>query len=117
MTENNKPSDRRNQPRFPMRAYAQLAYSTREWEVHVLDMSMTGARIALLSEHLLRAGDNIKLFIDSDEIGLQEASKKKLQLHGQIVHIRDHLVGIEHQPTTEMDKQLLVLLLAQTDDN
>lgn len=116
MTDNNDSADRRNHPRFPMRAYAQLAYSTKEWEVHILDMSMTGARIALLSEHLLRAGDHIKLFIDSEEIGLQETLKKKVQMQGEIVHIREHVVGIEHQPSTEMDKQLLVLLLAKTEE-
>lgn len=116
MTNDSNMADRRNQPRFPMRAYAQLAYSTKQWEVHILDMSMTGARVALLGEHLLRAGDHIRLFINSEEIGLQEANKKNLQMHGEIVHIRDHVLGIEHQPATEMDKQLLVLLLAQTDD-
>ena len=116
MTDNNNPADRRNHPRFPMRAYAQLAYSTKQWEVHILDMSMTGARIGLLGEHVLRAGDQIKLFIDSEEIGLHEAEKKNLNMHGEIVHIRDHVLGIEHRPATEMDKQLLVLLLAHTDE-
>jgi hypothetical protein len=114
MTESNNPADRRNHPRFPMRAYAQLAYSSKQWEVHILDMSMTGARIALLGEHLFRAGDHIKLFIDSEEIGLHDAEKKNLNMHGQIVHVRDHILGIEQQPTTEKDKELLVLLLAHT---
>src|SRR5690606_6784117 len=41
--ENRTSPDRRNQPRFPIRAHAQLAYSTREWETQMLDMSMTGA--------------------------------------------------------------------------
>lgn len=116
MNDDNNNADRRHQPRFPMRAYAQLAYSTKQWEVHVLDMSMTGARIALLGEHLLRAGDHIKLFIDSNEIGLHDAAKKDLIMHGKIVHIRDHILGIEHQPATEKDKELLVLLLAHTDE-
>ena len=115
MPENRTSPDRRNQPRFPIRAHAQLAYSTREWEAKMLDMSMTGARVTLLSEHLLRSGDHIKLLINSEEIGLHDVSKKRLQLHGQIVYLRDDILGVEYQPVTEMDKQLLVLLLAHTD--
>lgn len=81
----------------------------------MLDMSMTGARVTLLGEHLLRSGDHIKLLINSEEIGLHEVSKKRLQLHGHIVYLRDDVLGVEYQPVTEMDKQLLVLLLAHTD--
>src|SRR5690554_222152 len=115
MPENRTSPDRRNQPRFPIRAHAQLAYSTREWETEILNMSMTGARVTLLSEHLLRSGDHIKLLINSEEIGLHDVSKKRLQLHGHIVYLRDDILGVEYQPVTEMDKQLLVLLLAHTD--
>lgn len=116
MNQNNDSVDRRNHPRFPIRAHAEIAYSTRIWEVHILDMSMTGAKVALISEHLLRSGDSIKLTISSEEIGLQEVKKNDLQLKGHIVHIREHFLGIEYQPVTEMDKQLLVLLLAQTEE-
>lgn len=116
MTEEDKTSDRRNHPRFPMRAYSQLTYSTHEWEVHILDISLSGARIALLDDHMLRPGDNIKLTINSDDVGRQEGTKKSLQLRGNIVHIKEHILGIEYQPTTELDQQLLVLLLARMDE-
>ncbi len=114
MNDNKNSLDRRDQPRFPLRAYAQLAYSSREWEAHILDMSMTGARVALLGEHLLRAGDRINLAINCEDNGMHDSHKKNLWLHGVIKHIREHILGIEYRPATEIDKQLLVSFLAQT---
>ena len=115
MTSNPHVTDRRDQLRFPVRASAQVAYSTKEWDVEIHDMSMTGARLTLLSEHLLRAGDHIKLSISSKEVGLHLEGHEQLKLHGNIVYIRNNIAGIEYQPTSEMDKQYLVLLLAQVE--
>lgn len=116
MTDEKQAPDRRIHPRFPIRAYSQLAYSTHEWEVHILDISLSGARVALLGDHLLQPGDDIKLTIESDDVGLTEATKKSLQLRGNIVYIREHILGIEYQAATELDQQLLVMLLARMDE-
>ena len=66
--------DKRRHPRFPLRAYADLQYSTKKWEAHVLDLSESGARLAILGEHLLQKGDPLRVHIQLDDINLLTSS-------------------------------------------
>jgi hypothetical protein len=115
MTNVSANQDRREHPRFPVRAYAQLDYSRTLWEVHLLDMSISGAKVALLGEHLLRRGDSVALTVDVKELGLSDTKHKVMHLRGTLVHLREHLLGVEYQPVTETDKQLLTLFLSQAE--
>jgi len=108
--------DKRRHPRFPMRAYADLQYSTIRWEAHVLDLSESGARLAILGEHLLQKGDPMRLHIQLDDINLLTSPKKQLSLHGKLVHVREHLLGFEFQADTPVDKTLLYELLTQIEN-
>jgi len=122
MSEENKPDDisdddKRKHPRFPLRAYADLQYSTKKWEAHVLDLSETGARLAILGEHLLQKGDTLRVHIQLEEINLLTSPKKSLSLHGRLVHVREHLLGFEFQPDTPVDKTLLYELLTQIENS
>lgn len=103
--------DKRRFPRFPLRAYADLQYSTKIWEAHVLDLSESGARLALLDEHLLQKGDALRVHIDLENLNLVTSNKKRLDLHGRIVHVREHILGFEFQPDTPADKTLLYELI------
>lgn len=103
--------EKRRYPRFPLRAYAELQYSTKTWEAHVLDLSETGARLALLGEHLLRKDDALRVHIDLENLNLVASSKKHLDLHGRIVHVREHILGFDFQPDTPNDKTALYELL------
>ena len=111
------PEDRRKNSRFPLRAHAQMQYSSKSWEAHVLDLSSTGARLAILSEHLLRRGDPLRVQIILDEqapdntIKIRNPSKKSLNLHGRLAHVREHILGYEFQPDTPADKTALDELL------
>lgn len=105
------PEDKRRYPRFPLRAYAELQYSTKTWEAHVLDLSESGARLALLDEHLLQKGDALRVHIDLEHLNLVTSHKKRLDLHGRIVHVREHILGFEFQPDTPADKTLLYELI------
>lgn len=111
------PEERRKNSRFPLRAHAQMQYSSKSWEAHVLDLSSTGARLAILSEHLLRRGDSLRVQIVLDEqapddtIKLRNPSKKSLNLHGRLAHVREHILGYEFQPDTPADKTALDELL------
>jgi PilZ domain len=109
--------DKRKHPRFPLRAYADLQYSTKKWEAHVLDLSETGARLAILGEHLLQKGDPLRVHIQLDDINLLTSPKKSLSLHGRLVHVREHLLGFEFQPDTPVDKTLLYELLNQIENS
>lgn len=103
--------DKRRFPRFPLRAYADLQYSTKIWEAHVLDLSESGARLALLDEHLLQKGDALRVHIDLENLNLVTSNKKRLDLHGRIAHVREHILGFEFQPDTPADKTLLYELI------
>jgi len=109
--------DKRRHPRFPLRAYADLLYSTKKWEAHVLDLSESGAGLAILGEHLLRKGDPLRIHIQLDELNLLTSPKKQLSLHGRLIHVREHLLGFDFQPDTPVDQTLLYELLAQIENS
>lgn len=115
MTQSSADTDRRQHPRFPVRAYAKLAYGKQEWETHLLDMSFTGAKLALLGEHLLQPGDQINLAVSVASLALDNVNHQTIHLRGSLIHLREHLLGVEYQPVSETDKRLLVLFLSQTE--
>lgn len=104
--------DKRKSPRYTLRTYADMQHSTKKWEAHLIDISTTGVRMAILDEHLLRKGDALRVHIALDDHLTGITTKKELHLHGKIAHIREHIVGIECQPDTPADKDLLEQLLA-----
>lgn len=105
------PEDKRRHPRFPLRALAELQYSTKSWESHVLDISESGARLVILSEHLLQKGDPLRVHIQLDDLNLVASNKRLLNLHGRLIHVREQHLGFEFQPDTPADRTLLYELL------
>ncbi len=103
--------ERRRHNRLKLRAYAELQYSSKGWEAHVLDISESGARLAILGEHLLRKGDALRVQIMLEDLQQLAATKKSLNLHGRLAHVREHILGFEFQPDTPADKTNLGLLL------
>lgn len=103
--------ERRRHPRLKLRAYAEMQYSSKGWEAHVLDISESGARLAILSEHLLRKGDPLRVQIILDDLEGLATTKKSLNLHGRLAHVREHILGFEFQPDTPTDKTQLDFLL------
>lgn len=116
-TDDMSNEDQRRHPRFPLRAYADLQYSTKKWEAHVLDISESGARMAILGEHMLQKGDPLRVHVQLDDVNLLTSPKKQLSLHGRLVHVREHLLGFEFQPDTPVDKTLLYELLTQIENS
>lgn len=116
MNEHIAADERRRQPRQPVRAYARLSYSTREWETHLLDLSATGARLAVLGDHLLRPGDHVQLALDLSPWPDLAEQQSHLRLDATLVHLKEHILGLEHRPATEEDRSLLTqVLLAQSE--
>lgn len=115
MTKAFTDQDRRQHPRFPMRAYAKLTRADQAWETHLLDMSLCGAKLAVLDEHSLQPGDKVNLAVDIEALQLESVNHKIIHLVGSLVHLREHLLGVEYQPASETDKQLLTLFLSQVE--
>src|SRR5690606_27303415 len=107
--------ERRQHPRFTMRAYATLRHADSQWETHLLDMSMSGAKLALLDEHQLSNGDSVTLMVDTQGLS-PEASQNVIHLRGSLIHLRDHVLGVEYLPVPDIDRQLLTLFLSRTED-
>lgn len=104
----NSEQEKRQAPRLPLRAYAQINHANERWNAHVLDISPTGARIAILEDHPFTSGMGVKLtveFIDTD------SDSETLLLHGLVAHSRDHVVGLDLEPNSTADRILLERLL------
>ncbi len=104
--------DRRTSPRYPLRAFAELGSSDKEWLAHVLDISYSGARIALLDEYNLCAGDSIRLRLEIPEMEVPAGMLPYLHLQGTLVHQQEHMLGIQYEPASDMDAALLKQVLA-----
>ncbi|MFO1388251.1 PilZ domain-containing protein [Cellvibrio sp.] len=103
--------DRRATPRYPLRAFAELGSSDKEWAAHVLDISYYGARIALLDEYNLCAGDPVRLRLEIPEMQVPEGMLPYLHLQGTLVHQQEHMLGIQYEPVSETDEKLLKQIL------
>ena len=112
MTNHNQ-DDRRTHPRYTLRAFAQLGSSHQEWAAHLLDISYEGARIALLDEYDLTKGDSVRLRIEVPQANVPEGADPYLHLHGILVHVQQHMLGIRYHPETDGDAELLKKLLAE----
>ncbi len=104
-------NERRTSPRYPLRAFAELGSSDKEWAAHVLDISFYGARIALLDEYNLCAGDPIRLRLEIPEMEVPEGMLPYLHLQGTLVHQQEHMLGIQYEPASELDAELLKKIL------
>lgn len=105
--------DRRTHARFPLRAFAELGNSHKEWAAHVLDISYQGARIALLDEYNLCAGDSVHLRLEIPELQVPEGMQPYLHLNGTLVHQQEHMLGIQYEPASAQDAELLKILLTR----
>jgi hypothetical protein len=104
--------DRRICPRYPLRAFAALCNSEKEWAAHVLDISYHGARVALLDEYHLCAGDAIQLRLEVPELRVPPGTLPYLYLNGTLVHQQEHMLGIQYEPASEQDGELLKQILS-----
>ncbi len=104
--------DRRLGPRYPLRAFAQLGKSDKEWAAHVLDISYEGARIVLLDDYHLCAGDTVILRLEIPELYSPTNTMPYLHLQGTLVHQQGHMLGLQYEPETNQDASLLRELIA-----
>ncbi len=86
--------ERRQAPRYPLRTYATLHAADKNWSAHLLDISATGARFAILEDHSLIPGDEVTLIVELQDIAATPFMPPSLQLHGNVVHAREHIIGL-----------------------
>jgi len=103
--------DRRTHPRIPLRAFAALGNSGKEWAAHVLDISYQGARIALLDDYQLSIGDAIEFRLEIPETQIPAGRLPYLHLNGTLVHKQEHMLGIQYEPASAQDAELLKQIL------
>lgn len=107
-----KEDERRTTPRFPLRAFAALCNSEKEWAAHVLDISFQGARVALLDDYSLDTGDAIQLRLEIPETQVPSDTLRYLHLNGTLVHKQEHMLGIQYEPASDEDASLLKIIIA-----
>jgi hypothetical protein len=103
--------ERRDHNRFPLRVFAALGNSTREWAVHVLDISAHGAKVALLDEFSFSLGEEIQLRIELPNKKVFSGMPPFFKLEGTIAHTKQHIIGIHYHPKTEEDAAILSALI------
>ena len=108
--------NRREYTRYPLRAFAELDHSEQKWAAHVLDISAQGARIALLEDNNLSAGDTVRFNIEIPSDKNSEGIVLYLHLNGIIAHRYKHILGIFYQPVSDLDAELLNYLLNNFDE-
>lgn len=106
MNSNDKHAQRRKNDRFPLRAHATLESGNGDWPAHVINLSIDGAMIAIAEEHSIQTDDEVELTVYLDD-------EQRLLLQGQVVHIKDHFIGLKCKVQTSENEGLLTQLIGK----
>lgn len=99
-------NEKRYAPRFKHRCHGTIVKTGQRFETHLINISSTGVLVAVLDEHDLRAGDELNLIIELDNL-------PDISLLGVIAHTKDHYIGIESSTILPEDRHRLEEILAQ----
>lgn len=102
-----KTKNKRRADRHKFRCHVALENDEKTFQGHLLNLSETGALVAILEEPTLSKGDSISLYIQ-----LKDA---QLKLAGEVAHSNKHYVGISCQTKTQIDYQRFNLLVSELD--
>ncbi len=94
MTETD--NDRRHAMRVQLRSHGNLTTADGALGAHLLNLSVSGALIAVIEPHQLTVGDAIKLDIELP-------SGDRACLEGHVAHVNSHLLGLDCTPVTDED--------------
>ncbi len=99
-------NDRRRDLRVTLRSYSNLTTADGACTAHLLNISETGALVAIIEPHQLAAGEAVNLEIDLP-------GGDSLLMEGHIAHVREHLLGLDCAPATEADATKIQCLVDQ----
>lgn len=92
--------DKRYFPRINYRAHAHLTTSQHRFNVHILDLSFSGALAALIRKHDLQVGEEVVLTIelppkDWKNTNNDPDAPRTIKMQGRLAHQQGHFLGIE----------------------
>lgn len=98
--------NRRQAERYSYRGYCALRSSQASIPAHIINLSNTGALIAVLDDHKLQDLEPVQLQVElqDGEIAL---------LSGTVIHRKAHFIGLKCTPDSEADADKLVRFLAE----
>ena len=98
--------NRRDNNRLYYRSYGTLSNNNNQWPAHIINISSTGALIAIICEHTLTEGAVISLTVELLE-------GEDIIMHGRVLHVKDHYIGLHCEPQKQTDKDRLASILKQ----
>ncbi len=102
--------ERRYFPRVPFRVGATLLTPHNRYHVHVIDLSFSGALVALLDDGELQAAEEVILTLVNDD-------GDTIKMQGKLAHQKDHYLGLECRASSIDNQARLRDLLCQHIEN
>lgn len=96
--------ERRQYERHNTRTQGTLITAETNWTVYVINLSYSGALIAVLKDHKLEEEESITLHLELEHAG-------KMIAHGRIAHVKEHYVGLEFSAHGQTDQENLKALI------
>ncbi|MFT5082143.1 MAG: hypothetical protein ACI9Y1_000165 [Lentisphaeria bacterium] len=93
-------TERRNNERIHHRGYGTLLSGDAAMPVHLINLSVRGALVAILDDFNLNTDDTITLRIVFEDGHAAE-------MNGRVAHIKEHFIGLQCEPVSEQDKSLI----------
>lgn len=100
--------NRRGNDRLYYRSYGTLSSDNNQWPVHIINISPNGALIAIICEHTLTEEADIHLTVEPLE-------GEAIAMHGKVLHVKDHYIGLHCEPRNQADKNRLANMLDKND--
>lgn len=92
--------ERRQFERHNTRAQGTLITAETNWPVFVINLSYSGALIAILDNHQLEEEESITLHLELEHAG-------RVIAHGRVAHLKEHYVGLEFSGHGDTDREKL----------
>ena len=103
-----KKEDRRRYDRKTHRGYGTLSTDNESFSIHLINLSMSGALVALLAPTDIERGQTITLTIDLE-------NSPTASMTGTVAHIKAHFVGLAVEPKSDDDAAVIKEIIEKTD--
>ena len=98
--------DRRRALRVQLRTHSNLVTADGGCTAHLVNISESGALIAVIEPHQLSAGEAIAL-----DVELPNGTTARME--GHIAHVKDHMLGLDCTAATDADAERLDAVIAE----
>ena len=98
--------NKRNATRQSYRGYGTLSSETDSYEAHLLNISLKGALVAVITPHTLTTDTEVTLEVELD-------SGEHVKMEGAVAHTKEHFIGVRCQTCSQQDQEQLERFLAK----